>query len=135
MTDPGFPAPETMYKRTRYALNQINRSLYGPKFWKRGKGVEYVIGLERQTRGSVHSHTIVRFPEHDINDPTHFSLRYWANFFNELGGWSKLERPNHSERTVQYVTKYVCKEGEIYLSETLVPSAPKAFHHTLLGVK
>lgn len=133
LTDPGLSHPEAMYKRTRFYMNQVNKHLYGKRYWKQGKGIEHVIGLERQTRGSVHSHSLIRLPEHDANDPTVFSLRDWQKIAQDLGGFAWLERPQSSERTVNYVTKYVCKDGEIYISETFNPHNPKAFSQTLLG--
>jgi hypothetical protein len=133
MTDPGLSHPEAMYKRTRYAMNQINKSLYGKHFYKKGLGIEHVIGLERQKRGSVHSHTLIRLPHHNVKDRNEFPLGYWHARINKLGGFAKLELPNDSINTVDYVTKYVCKGGEIYLSETFIPSAPKAYSHTLFG--
>lgn len=133
LTDPGLSHPEAMYKRTRYFMNCINRQLYGRNFYKRGQGIEHVIGLERQKRGSVHSHSLIRLPDHDIRDPGQFSIITWNRKAGELGGWAKLERPRDSAHTVDYVTKYVCKGGEIYLGETFNPNSPRAFSQTLLG--
>lgn len=133
LTDPGLSHPEAMYKRTRYFMNSVNRKLYGRNYYKRGQGIEHVIGLERQKRGSVHSHSLIRLPDHDIKDRSQFSVIQWNEFAQELGGWAKLEMPRSSADTVDYVTKYVCKGGEIYLSETLNPSQPKSFSRSLLG--
>jgi hypothetical protein len=133
LTDPGLSHPEAMYKRTRYYMNTINRFLYGRNFYKRGQGIEHVIGLERQKRGSVHSHSLIRFPDHDISDRNQFNIIDWNQRANDLGGWAKLERPRDSKQTVDYVTKYVCKGGEIYISENFNPRSPNAFSHTLLG--
>ena len=91
LTDPGFSHPEAMYKRFRYLENNINRFLYGKNHWKKGKGVETICGLERQQRGSVHAHALMRFPDHNIKDPTQFSLAYWQKFATELGGWARLD--------------------------------------------
>lgn len=133
MTDPGLSHPEAMYKRTRYAMNLMNTALYGKKFHKRGKGIEYVIGLERQKRGSVHSHSLIRLPDHDAKCRDQFPLGYWHKTINDLGGYSRIEVPNDNIKTVDYVTKYVCKEGELTFSETFNPNAPRSINHTLLG--
>lgn len=133
LTDPGQSHPEHMYKRTRYLVNQMNRSLYGRNYWKRGQGIETVIGLERQERGSVHSHSLLRFPDHDIRDPAQISLRYWQKFATELGGWARLDRPKNSADVVAYVTKYVVKGGDLVIGETFNPTVPRSFSHTLLG--
>lgn len=133
MTDHTICHPEKMVKRTRHAMHLINKSLYGNNYRRRGKGIEYVIGIERQKRFSAHSHTIIRFPDHDVRDPNQFPLGYWHKTINELGGRAKLELPLNSLAICDYVTKYVCKEGELYFSETFNPAMPKAFSHTLLG--
>lgn len=133
LTDPGLSHPEAMYKRTRYFMNQVNKSLYGKHYYRRGQGIEHIIGLERQTRGSIHSHSLIRLPDHDAKDKTVFSLRRWQKFAQKLGGYAWLEAPNDSIKTVDYVTKYVCKGGEIYLSETFNPSMPRAYSQTLIG--
>jgi hypothetical protein len=133
MTDPGLSHPEAMHKRTRHGMNLISTSLYGKNWRRKGKGIEYVIGLERQKRGSVHSHTVIRLPDHDARDKIQFPLGYWNKVINDLGGHARLELPNDSMKTVDYVTKYVCKEGELFFSDTFVPSAPKAYSHTLLS--
>ena len=127
LTDPGLSHPEAMYKRTRYFFNLINRKLYGRNFYKRGVGIEYVIGLERQKRGSVHSHSLIRLPDHDINNRSAFSIIDWNEEATKLGGWAKLERPRNSNDVVDYVTKYVCKGGEVFLSESFNPSYPKVY--------
>jgi hypothetical protein len=135
LTDPGLSHPEAMYKRTRHWMNLVNRDLYGRNYWKRTQGIEWVVGLERQTRGSVHSHSLIRIPTHDVKDVAQFSLRHWQKVAQELGGHAWLELPTNSERTVNYVTKYVCKDGEIYFSDSLDPSNPKAYSHTLIGAQ
>lgn len=135
LTDPGLSHPEAMYKRTRFFLNQVNQDLYGKQWWKRTTGIEHVIGLERQTRGSVHSHTLFRLPHHDASDPAVFNMKGWQVFAQELGGFAWLEPPQDSERTTRYVCKYVCKDGEIYISEGFNPSAPQHYKHTLMGAE
>lgn len=131
LTDPGLSHPEAMYKRTRFFLNQVNKSLYGNKWWNRTDGIEHVIGLERQTRGSVHSHTLFRLPDHNALDPAVFSMKQWQRFAQELGGYAWLEPPTDSEKTTDYVCKYVTKEGEIYISKGFNPHFPRHFSHTL----
>lgn len=133
LTDPGLSHPEAMYKRTRFFMNQVNQNLYGKKWWKRTPGIEHVIGLERQTRGSVHSHSLFRLPHHDASDPAVFSMRYWQKFAQELGGFAWLERPIDSVKTMAYVGKYVIKEGEIYISEGFNPHNPQHYRQTLMG--
>lgn len=133
LTDPGLSHPEHMYKRTRYLMALMNRKLYGRNWKKRTDGIEHVIGLERQKRGSVHSHSLIRIPTLDVRDREQFPLTYWHKVVNSLGGHGKIELPKSQSDVVDYVTKYVCKEGEIYLSDNLNPMAPREYSHSLLG--
>lgn len=133
LTDAGLSHPEHMYKRTRYFMSLINRKLYGRNWSKRTEGIEHVIGLERQKRGSVHSHSLIRIPTLDVRDRHQFPLSYWHRVANDLGGFAKIELPKCQGDVVDYVTKYVCKEGEIYLSYSLNPEAPRCYGDSLLG--
>lgn len=133
LTDPGLSHPEHMSKRWRYLENSINRNLYGNNFRRRGQGIETVFGLERQSRGSVHAHGLVRLPDHDIRDPLQFSLRHWQKFATDLGGWALLEIPKSSGDVVAYVSKYVTKEGDLHIGENFNPNKPRSYANTLIG--
>ena len=133
LTDPGMSHPEHMYKRWRYFENSVNRHLYGNNFKRKGKGIETVVGLERQQRGSVHAHGLIRLPDHNARDPRQFSWKYWQNFATELGGWARLDIPRSNQDVVDYVTKYVTKEGDLILGPMFNPNAPRAHNQTLLG--
>ena len=133
LTDPGMSHPEHMTKRSRYLEALMNRALYGNHHERRGQGIETVTGLERQKRGSVHSHMLVRFPDHDIRDPDQISLRYWQRKAADLGGHSYLTVPKSQNDVVDYVTKYVVKEGELVLGPMFDPNRPRSLAATLLG--
>ena len=133
LTDPGLSHPEHMYKRWRYFENNVNRTLYGNHFKRRGQGIETVVGLERQARGSVHAHGLIRLPDHDAKDPTQFSWKHWQKFASDLGGWARLDIPRSNEDVVDYVTKYVVKDGDLILGDNFNPNKPRSNDHTLLG--
>lgn len=133
LTDPGLSHPEHMYKRWRYFENSVNRSLYGNNYRRRGQGIESVVGLERQQRGSVHAHGLIRLPDHDATDPLQFSWRHWQKFASELGGWARLDIPRSNTDVVAYVTKYVVKDGDLVLGENFRPNAPKSYGMTIPG--
>lgn len=133
LTDPGMSHPEHMTKRWRYLENTINYDLYGKGFRKRREGIETVVGLERQQRGSVHAHGLIRLPDHDVNDPEQFSWKHWQKWFSSLGGHAKLDIPRCSADVVSYVTKYVCKDGDLHIGPNFNPNTPRAYSHTLLG--
>lgn len=133
LTDPGLSHPEHMYKRFRYFENSVNRRLYGNNFKRRGQGIETICGLERQTRGSVHCHSLIRLPDHDVKDPLQFSWRYWQKFATELGGWARLDIPKSNADVVAYVTKYVVKDGDLIIGDNFDPGKPRTVSQTLLG--
>ena len=122
-----------MYKRFRYFENSVNRRLYGNNFKRRGQGIETICGLERQTRGSVHCHSLIRLPDHDVKDPLQFSWRYWQKFATELGGWARLDIPKSNADVVAYVTKYVVKDGDLIIGDNFDPGKPRTVSQTLLG--
>ena len=133
LTDGGYPHPETMLKRGRYFFSKVNDALYGRNWQRRGEGVEYVTGIELQKRGSCHTHSLARLPNHDVRDREQFSLASWQRFATSLGGFAWLEIPKSTADITAYVTKYVLKDGELVLSPNLNPWQPRTFGTSLLG--
>lgn len=134
LTDPGLSHPEAMLKRCRYLEAKVNDDLYG-KGWKRkGYGIETVTGVERQRRGSVHTHALWRLPDHDASDPVQFSLAHWQRAASDLGGYAWMQAPRNTEDVTAYVTKYVLKDGELVLSPTLNPWKPQVHGVTTLDL-
>ena len=145
LTDPGLSHPEHMTKRVRYLEKCVNESLYGKNFKRRNQGIETVWGIERQTRGSVHAHGLIRLPDHDAKDSQQFSLKHWQKFSSELGvkfdkktgkripgGWSRLDVPRSQDDVTAYVTGYVIKDGELIIGQNFNPNNARAFSQTLL---
>lgn len=133
LTDPGYPHPEQMEKRTRHFMNLLNAHHYGRRWYKRTPGIEYVIAFEYQKRGSLHTHSLIRIPTIDVNDPRQFDLTSWNAVANDLGGHAKLEIPRSQEHTMNYVTKYTCKGGDLVFSAALNPNNPRTYSETLLA--
>ena len=133
LTDGGYPHPEAMLKRGRYFCAKVNDRLYGKHWQRRGQGIEYVTGLELQKRGSCHTHSLLRLPNHDVRDREQFSLAYWQRFATSLGGFAWLEIPRDTADVTGYVTKYVLKDGELVLSANLNPWQPRTYGTSLLG--
>ena len=100
--------PETAEKRFRVWISKINRTLYGPRWAKHGKGVRWVRALERQRRGVVHFHAL-------IGGDRLVELRRltWMDKWDELAGFARIEPPRSSEAVRRYCAKYVIKGGEI----------------------
>jgi len=148
ITDPRMSHPEAMLKQSTWYMNKINRHLYGKHWAKKGLGVEYVVGLERQKRGSVHAHILVRFPDHEVTPQLLEWLRSTAlgtkidnptpaqrsfPYKGGLSGWSKVEIPRDQDHVTYYVCKYVTKEGELHFSDNFDPYRPRVFDESLMG--
>jgi hypothetical protein len=111
-----------MFKRFRYCMNKASDHVYGPRWSTRGTGLQWVAGLERTKQGWPHSHAVVKFPGVSIAGPdgrSIFDLGYWQKWMTNTGGFSWLQIPRSSQAVVQYVTKYVVKDGELELSRGL----------------
>ena len=111
--------PEAMLKRFRYCMNKASDHVYGRNWDRRQSGLQWVVGLERTKQGWPHSHGVVRFPLVDIRGPVGaqvFDLGYWQRWMTDTGGFAWLEIPRSSQAVVNYVAKYVCKDGELELS-------------------
>jgi len=118
--------PEAAMKRFRLFVSILNRKLYGPRWYKQGRGIRWVCAMERQARGVVHFHSLLASPE--LVELLRASWRpgaaagRWKNEVNELwnalAGFARIG-PIESPAAVQrYVSKYVTKErreGEIDL--------------------
>jgi len=53
----------TADKRFKRWITNINEALYGNRFRKRKLGVSWVRAMERQKRGTIHFHALIRSPE------------------------------------------------------------------------
>lgn len=114
--------PEALQKRFRYCVHKIADSVYG-KHWERrgGEVPEYVVGMERHRSGWPHSHAVIRLPNVDLADAGHFSLAYWQKWISDTGGFCHLTRPRAQADVLSYCAKYVLKEGDLILSDSLNP--------------
>lgn len=118
--------PEAMQKRFRYLMNTASDYLYGKNWKRRGTGLQWLSGLERTKQGWPHSHAVVRFPNFDLageQGRMQFPLGYWQQKFSD-GGFAWLEIPRSPIAVVAYVSKYVCKDGELEWSPNCEFPAP-----------
>jgi hypothetical protein len=123
-----------MFKRFRYCTNKASDHVYGRHWEKRGAGLQWVVGLERTKQGWPHCHAVVRFPGVDIKGQEGraiFDLGHWQKRMTDTGGFAWLQIPRSEQAVVQYVTKYVVKDGELELSPR-VEFAAIAGHQLLL---
>ena len=87
---------------------RINRSLYGNRWYKHGKGVRWVRALETQRRGVIHYHALLGgFAVKELHRLS------WMREWEELAGFARIERPNNARAVSGYCAKYVAKGGEV----------------------
>lgn len=116
--------PEALHKRFRYCTNMLADELYGRAARRNGNPIEYANGIERHKSGWPHSHALLRVPDVDVADRLQLSLADWQRRITDTGGWCWLARPRHQVEVVSYVTKYVTKDGDLILSDSLRLVAP-----------
>jgi len=125
--------PEAMLKRWGYCMNKASKHLYGNNWKRHGLGLQWLVGVERHQSWMPHLHGLVRFPLVDIRGPEGkaiFDLAYWQKWMTETGGFCRLDLPRSEQAVVQYVTKYVIKDGEIHWSDNCQFPKPIGFQTT-----
>lgn len=100
--------PESADKRYRVWISKINRSLYGTRWFKHGKGIRWVRALEHQRRGIVHFHALLGGER--VKELRRLTL---MDEWFDLAGIARIETPRNSEAVRAYCAKYVVKGGEI----------------------
>jgi len=105
--------PEAADKVFRVWLSKLNRELFGKRWYKRGQGVVWVRGLERQRRGVIHFHSLLA----GVGDARRLT---WMDEWNKLAGFARIWPVASQRQAVQYVTKYVVKGGEVDIGGPLV---------------
>lgn len=119
--------PEALLKRFRYLMHRTSDHVYGKHWDRRGTGCQWLVGLERTKRGWPHSHAVVRFPNFDLGGDQGkavFPLSYWHKVYSD-GGFARLDLPRSETAVVNYVSKYVTKDGDLHWSRNCTfPSPP-----------
>ena len=108
--------PESADKRWRLWCSILNRQLYGPRWYKKGKEIHWVRALELQKRGVIHYHALMTHP-HDLNQL--FSRMGQVNDLETIAGFSRIYPPRCNEAVTRYCAKYVIKGGELDVSPYL----------------
>lgn len=106
--------PEAAHKVWNRWTHQLNREVFGVRYWRRAQdGVIWVRGLEYQRRGVIHFHALLgRIPE--------IVRRLdWMDKWNELAGYARIEAYDPTKGARYYLSKYVLKGGEIDLGGPL----------------
>lgn len=103
-------------KRWGRFTHYLNRDIFGVRYYKRaGEGITWAVGLEYQTRGVIHAHSIMgRIPD----DVRRLS---WMDMWEDLSGYARIHPYEKGKGAEYYMSKstYAWKNGEIELSSTL----------------
>ena len=98
--------PTVACKHLQRLVRDLNETIYGTRYLRKvgHSYFSYAVGLEFQKRGVLHFHMIV-----DQYVPFEEVHRYW----NKYHGFVWIEPILDKAKTVNYVTKYVFKGGEV----------------------
>lgn len=124
--------PEAVEKAHRHTLNLLNRELHGNNWRRRGViGAQSMMGIERHKSGFPHSHAVIGHPDLNLGAKEYSALRRSLRLTCEAEwGFAKLEIAKSPAHCNAYIAKYVCKDGEICITEKL-----SALHTGLLALQ
>lgn len=108
--------PERALKLFRVWCSKLSREIYGPRWHKRAPyGVSYVVSIEFQKSGQIHLHALLG----GVGDMRR--LTWMDNWYalDDLAGFPRIYPVQSQTAVSNYVTKYVTKDGEVYMSENL----------------
>jgi len=104
----GAVHPEAADKRFRLLVSMANRTLHGPRWAKKGRGISWARGLEKQRRGAVHFHAL-------LSGVGQLRRLTYMDIWDRIAGFARIERPRSQEFVMRYISKYVVKGGDIDL--------------------
>ncbi|MBD3645942.1 MAG: hypothetical protein HUJ31_00510 [Pseudomonadales bacterium] len=96
--------PEAAFKKWRWWIAKLSRSLYGPRWYKKGM-VFWAVAFEHQKRGVLHFHALV-------NGVSKARRLTWMDKWYEMDpvtGFARIEVVKSIEATSHYICKYVAK--------------------------
>jgi|SRR5882672_6413550 len=112
--------PEQAFKCFRRWIAELNVSIYGRRWQKRRQGVYWVLAWEWQKRGVIHFHALVG----DVSDINNEARRLtWMDRWNSLGGYAQVTEILSHEAVERYCSKYITKDGQIDVSDSLASYA------------
>jgi len=118
--------PEKADKLFRVWICKINRTLYGSRWYKHGKGIQWVRALEMQRRGVLHYHALIGgVGVQDLRRLT------FMDEWDELAGFARITPVESANGVIGYVCKYVLKDGEIDLGGGLRDAPAPLFENSV----
>lgn len=111
--------PEAVGKAHRYTLALLNNDLHGKNWRRKGiTGAQSILGIERHKSGYPHSHAVVGHPTVDLGALEHSALRAALRARCEAEwGFARLEVATSAAEVNAYVSKYVVKDGDLWISD------------------
>lgn len=108
--------PERALKLFFVWRSKLNREIYGPRWHKRDPyGVTTVVAIEEQKSGQIHLHALIS----GVGNTRRLTwMDHWQSL-DVLAGFPRIYPVENNEAVSNYVTKYVTKGGDIYLSKNL----------------
>ena len=108
--------PERALKLFRVWRSILSREIYGRRWYKRHPyGVRSVVAVEFHKSGQIHLHALLAGVG-DIRRLTYMDK--WEDL-DRIAGHPRIYPVENNEAVSSYVTKYVTKDGDVYLSENL----------------
>ena len=113
-----FVHPQHARKLFGVFVHWINHQLYGRGYYKHpGTGIYWVLAQEYQKNGQIHYHALMAADD-DLN--LVLSRKKAESKWQSLAGFAVIKPVTNRMTTVtDYVGKYVYKEGDIELSDTM----------------
>ena len=90
--------PEAAHKRFRVFVSKLNRSLYGPRWYKKNKSVQWVRALEWQRRGVIHYHALYA----NVGNARRLT---WMDTWDRLAGFCRIEKIERQDAVAKYCSK------------------------------
>lgn len=107
--------PEAANKIYMKYIHQINREVFGCRYYKRKEGIIWTRGSESQKRGALHYHALLGLI------PDRVRRLSYMDYWNEIAGFARIYPYERGKGAEQYISKsaYAFKKGEIDFSDTL----------------
>lgn len=108
--------PERALKLFKVWCSKLSRQIYGPRWHKREPyGVNFVVAIEYHKSGQIHLHALI----FGVGDTRRLTWMDHWHALDVLAGFPRIFAVVNNAAVSNYVTKYVTKGGDIYLSENL----------------
>ena len=122
--------PEAANKVWMKFTHQLNREVFGCRYYKRKQGVIWSRGSEFQKRGVLHYHALLGLI------PDRVRRLNYVDYWEELAGFARIYAYERGKGAAEYMTKsaYAFKRGEVDFSDTLtVPHVSNQAALSFLG--